>query len=87
MIDGAVFIAPEATFHLEDRVTLTLTLPDNQQTFAFTGEVIWITPKSVQTQPAGIGVQCAGPEGESFQKAVQALLTNMPGATEGSETM
>ncbi|HLD84371.1 MAG TPA: PilZ domain-containing protein [Coxiellaceae bacterium] len=85
--DGAIFVATKDVFHLEDYVTLTLTLPDNHQAFTFTGEVIWITPSSAQTQPAGIGVQCAGAEGESFQKTVQTLLANMSGSAEESETM
>src|SRR3990167_3613833 len=46
--DGGIFIPTENEFHLGNLVSATITLPENQQTFVFTGEVIWITPKSTR---------------------------------------
>ncbi|OGT44009.1 MAG: hypothetical protein A3F13_04605 [Gammaproteobacteria bacterium RIFCSPHIGHO2_12_FULL_40_19] len=76
--DGGIFIPTENEFHLGNLVSATITLPENQQTFVFTGEVIWITPKSTQSDlhSPGIGIQCIGDEGVAFQKAVQALLAD-----------
>ncbi|EKD92181.1 MAG: hypothetical protein ACD_29C00132G0002 [uncultured bacterium] len=86
--DGGIFIPTENEFHLNDLVFVTITLPENEQTFAFTGEVIWITPKAAHNNFhfSGIGIQCSGDEGSAFQKAVQALLTDVKGDFD-SDTM
>lgn len=87
--DGGVFIPTDTLFHLGDYVRVTLTLPETNHTFSFSGEVIWITPKS-STHTAGIGVQCNSDEGEAFRKAARELLQDIKGNeddTSHSETM
>lgn len=77
--DGGIFIPTENEFHLGERVIATITLPESGETYEFTGEIIWITPKSTQSSihKPGIGVQCEGDEGSAFNKAVQTLLANI----------
>lgn len=74
--DGGVFIPTENHFHLSDAVRVTLTLPKTNHTFSFSGEVIWITPKS-DAHTMGIGVQCNSDEGEAFRKAARELLQDL----------
>lgn len=77
--DGGIFIPTTTTFHLGDKIKVTVTLPENKQTFMLEGEVIWITPQSVH-QPnrhTGIGIQCSTDEGEAFRKSVEQLLTDV----------
>lgn len=77
--DGGIFIPTENDFHLGDFVFATLTLPEKEQMYVFTGEVIWITPKGTQgnIHLPGIGIQCTGDEGSAFLKAVQSLLADV----------
>ncbi|HLB55746.1 MAG TPA: PilZ domain-containing protein [Coxiellaceae bacterium] len=77
--DSGIFIPTDATFHLGDKIKVTVTLPENKQTFMLEGEVIWITPQSmhVPNHHPGIGVQCSTDEGEAFRNAVQQLLSGM----------
>lgn len=86
--DGGIFIPTEEIHHLGDNVTLTLTLPENNQTFTFTGEVIWVTPKlSTNNNHSGIGVQCNEDEGEAFRKAVKELLADFKDESALSDTL
>ena len=87
--DGGIFIPTETLFHLGDAVHVILTLPENDQTFSFSGEVIWITPKSIHNSShhTGIGIQCNSDEGEAFQKAVQQLLVGIKDDGVNAETM
>ena len=77
--DGGIFIPTETDFHLGDFVFATITLPEKEQTFVFTGEVIWVTPKSIHSNIhlPGIGIQCTGDEGSAFLKTVQSLLADV----------
>jgi type IV pilus assembly protein PilZ len=86
--DGGIFIPTQEIHHLGDNITLTLTLPENNQTFAFTGEVIWVAPKlSTNNNHAGIGVQCNEDEGEAFRKASLELLSDFKDENAISDTL
>ena len=86
--DGGLFIPTDNQFHLGDTVTVSITLPDDQ-TFVFSGEVIWITPKSIHSSQhhPGIGIQCNDDEGEAFQKAMQQSLSGLKDEGGNTETM
>ncbi|OGT25785.1 MAG: hypothetical protein A3I77_03090 [Gammaproteobacteria bacterium RIFCSPLOWO2_02_FULL_42_14] len=71
---GGIFIQTQKTFHLGDPVAVILTLSPEKRTFSFMSEVIWISPNTEHGQKPGIGVRCAGPEGEAFREAVIQLL-------------
>jgi len=83
--DGGIFIPTDKIFHLNDSVKITVILPQTKQSFKFSGEVIWIMPKSAHniTQP-GIGIQCRHDEGEVFKKVVLELLAAVK--DEGAQT-
>lgn len=87
--DSGIFIPTEEVFHLGDVVNVSVTLPEGEQTFTFSGEVIWITPKSIHetNHDPGIGVQCNSDEGEAFQKAVLQLLAGIKEDGSNTETM
>lgn len=72
--DGGIFIPTEQVFHLGEFVKVSLTLPETDHTFSFSGEVIWVTPKTTQHN-AGIGIQCGTAEGDAFQKEARELLS------------
>lgn len=84
--EGGLFISTKNQFHLDDRVTVVVTLPESEQTFTFSGDVIWITPHSAQHH-AGVGVQCNSDEGEAFQKAVEQLVAGTKDEGGNTETM
>lgn len=89
--DSGIFIPTEAIFHLGNKIKVTVTLPENKQTFVLEGEVIWITPKSIHqnNHHAGVGIQCNTDEGEAFRNAVQKLLGGMKekNGVENTETI
>lgn len=74
--NGGIFIPTEADFHLGDFINISITLPERDQTFIFSGEVIWVTPKSIHDNfhRPGVGIQCTGDEGTALIKAIQSLL-------------
>lgn len=86
--EGGIFVPTEAAFHLGDLVTVVLTLPEDEQTYTFTSDVIWITPKhtSGNGDHAGIGLQCSESQGDAFQKSVIALISEIE-VTAESDTM
>lgn len=87
--DGAVFIPTDQDFHLGDKVKAVVSLPNEDQQFTFTGEVIWITPKSVHSarHHPGVGVQCNDADGEAFLKQALHLLADQKDEAIESETM
>jgi type IV pilus assembly protein PilZ len=87
--DCGIFIPTNDVFHLSDMVKVTITLPEDKQTYTFSGEIIWITPKSIHSshRHPGIGVQCSGDEGEACKKAVQTLLIDVKEDVAGTETI
>ena len=87
--DGGIFIPTEDVFHLGDVVNVAVTLSEGEQTFTFSGEVIWVTPKSIHSanHDPGIGIQCNSDEGEAFQKATQQLLSGIKDDGSNTETM
>lgn len=85
--DGGVFVPTDEIFHLGDTVTAILLLPQSEQPFTFTAEVIWITHKSAGNEQGGVGIQCSDNAGESFQTAAQELLGGMPEDIVDSDTM
>ena len=76
--NGGIFIPTELSFHLGDFTTVSVTLPEQEQTFVFSGEIIWITPKSIHDNfhRPGVGVQCGGDEGAALTKAIRSLLAD-----------
>jgi len=87
--DGGIFIPTQIPFHLGDFVTVHLTLPESEQKFTFNGEVIWITPASIQNaqRHQGVGIQCNNDEGEAFQRAVQQLFVGIKSEGDDPDTM
>lgn len=87
--DGAVFIPTDQDFHLGDKVKAVVSLPNGDGQFTFTGEIIWITPKSVHNarHHPGVGVQCGDAEGEAFLKHALNLLVDQKDEITESETM
>lgn len=86
--DGGIFIPTTEKFHLGELVQLTIQLPNHEKPFAFTGEIIWITPPSAQSENrAGVGIQCSGHEGETFQKKARELLAELKEESAYSDTL
>lgn len=86
VIEGAIFIPTEKNFQLNDSVTASITLPENNQEYTFTGEIIWVSP--IASHHPGIGITCSGDEGQAFRKAVADLIGEVKGGErEGFDTM
>lgn len=87
--DGGIFIPTEKPFHLGDFINVHITLPESDHAFTFNGEVIWITPTSIQSAQhhQGVGIQCNNDEGEAFQRAVQQLFVGIKSDGDNPDTM
>jgi len=88
VLDGGIFIPTQKSFELGEEIIANITLPDDGEKISFTGEVIWITPKSAQgvIQQAGIGVQFTGKNAEVFRKKIKQLIESAAQTTE-TDTM
>lgn len=77
VVDGAIFIPTDETVALNDLMTVSIVLPESQYEYTFTGEIIWISPKS--SELPGIGVTCSDDEGREFNKVVRELISELKG--------
>lgn len=88
VIEGAIFIPTQNDYQLGDFIKTTVTLPESKQEYTFTGEIIWISPKSFHNHAAGIGIICNGDEGRAFKKATIEAVSELKGdSKELSDTM
>ena len=86
VIEGGIFIASKEDYQLGDFLKVSLTLPESNHEYSFSGDVIWISPKT-HTHP-GVGITCSGDEGEAFKKAILALIGDIKTDEKGPfETM
>ena len=87
VIKSGIFIPTNNDYQLGDFVKAVITLPETKHDYTFTGEVIWISPKSSHNHP-GIGITCSGEEGHAFKKATMELLSDLKeNERESSDTM
>lgn len=86
VVEGGIFIPTQNVYQLGDLIKVTLTLPESKYDYAFTGEVIWITPKT--NNHPGVGITCNGDEGRAFKQAVKEAISEFKGDDkELSDTM
>lgn len=87
VVEGGIFIPTQNDYQLGELIKATITLPESKHDYTFTGEIIWISPKSFQNH-TGIGITCNGDEGHAFEKAVIEALSELKGDDkELSDTM
>lgn len=87
VVNGGIFIPTQNDYQLGNFIKATITLPESKHDYTFTGEVIWISPKSSHNHP-GIGITCDGDEGRAFKMATMEMLSELKGdEREASDTM
>ncbi len=87
VVNGGIFIPTQNSYQLGDFVKAIITLPETNHDYTFTGEVIWISPKSSNNH-SGIGITCSGEEGHAFKKATMEMLSDLKGSErDSSDTM
>ena len=75
VVEGAIFIPTQNDYQLGDFIKATVTLPESKHDYQFTGEVVWIAPKS--NNHPGVGVTCNDDEGHAFKKATIEALSDL----------
>lgn len=87
VMGGGIFIPTQNDYHLGDFIKTTITFPESKHDYTFTGEVIWISSKSLHNH-AGVGITCNDDEGQAFKKATIEALRELKGdEKELSDTM
>lgn len=78
--DTGLFIPTDQSFQLGEVIRVTVTLPETPSPIEFTGEIVWITPKSTHdsSQIAGVGIQLNGENNEVIQNKIKSLLSQLP---------
>lgn len=86
---GGLFIPTTKTFAMGEKVSLLITLIDQQSKYSLTGKIVWITPVESQTnKAAGIGVEFSDDaDGYMLRKRVEEILGPLLQSNDATHTM
>lgn len=85
--NGGVFVPTNRQYELGDEIFLLLTLMDDPQRHPVAGKVVWITPKSTNGNPVGVGVQFTGDNKTDVQKKIDTFLAGTHSSDRPTYTM
>ena len=85
---GGLFIPTKKQFNMGDKLSLLISLMNEDKKYPVDGKVIWITPEKVHNNMApGVGVQFGGPMSAELSGKIERLLTTMGVSNERTNTM
>lgn len=87
---GAIFFPTEKeSIKLGDIVNVQLSLPEAKGSYAFSGKVIWITPRKLLSEDTknGIGVHIEGPEAQEIREQIETLIKDYLNSDQPTDTM
>lgn len=87
---GAIFLPTEKeNIKLGDILKIKLSLPEAKGDFAFSGKVIWITPRKLLSEEikTGIGVHIDGPEASEIREQIETLIKDYLNSDQPTDTM
>ena len=85
---GGLFLRTKNIYEFGNKVSLTVQLLDDQDTYLIEGKVIWITPKGAQgNKPQGIGLQFTSENSRIFCNKIETYLAGMLKSTQLTDTM
>lgn len=86
--NGGLFIPTKKQFNMGDKISLLISLMNEDKKYPIEGKVVWITPEKVHNNMApGIGVQFMGALAGELAGKIEKLLTGMAASTERTNTM
>lgn len=86
--NGAIFIATEKQYQLNDLLTVSIQLFDNPEEYIIRGKTVWINPKFAQdNRPQGIGIQFLNKESRILRDKIENMLAGSSDKANSSSTM
>lgn len=85
---GGLFIPTKKQFNMGDKLSLLISLMNEDKKYPVDGKVVWITPDKVHNNMApGVGIQFGGSMSAELSGKIEQLLTTMAVSNERTNTM
>lgn len=85
---GGLFIPTKKVFKMGEKLSLLISLMNEEKKYSVNGKVVWITPdKAHNNLASGVGVQFSGLNAISLAAKIEQLLSAMAISTDRTNTM